>query len=313
VSDLPASPLAEYLSARRRQVDEALARALPPGTGRLSIIHDAMRYSLFAGGKRVRPVLALAAAEAVAPGDPAATSLALPAACAIEMIHTYSLIHDDLPAMDNDTVRRGLPTLHVVHGEGIAILAGDGLLAEAFVLAAREPDEDGRPWIAERKLAAITRIAEAAGTAGMVGGQAIDLLSAGHRRDDQALDAEGLRDMHARKTGALIRAAAAVGAIMAGAGGSRLAAIDRYAASLGLAFQIVDDVLDVEGTVESLGKSAGKDAAADKPTYPAMFGLEESKRLARQAADAAVAALAEEGLDRTRLADIVNWIVSRKS
>jgi geranylgeranyl diphosphate synthase type II len=272
-----------------------------------------MRYSLLAGGKRLRPVLALTAAESVAPGNAEAVSLAMPAACAIEMIHTYSLIHDDLPAMDNDTMRRGKPTLHVVYGEGLAILAGDGLLAEAFALVGREPDDAGRPEIAARKLATIRRIAEAAGASGMVGGQAIDLRAAGHSQGAEALDAESLKDMHARKTGALIRAATVAGAIMAGAASARVDAVDRYATWLGLAFQIVDDVLDVEGEGQELGKTVGKDAAAGKPTYPSLFGLDASKRMAQEAADAAVAALAGAQLDRSRLAEIAQWVVSRTS
>ena len=309
----PDGDFREYVRARRDEVDAALARVLPATTGRLATIHEAMRYSLFAGGKRIRPILALAAAEAVAPGDAAGVALAMPAACAIEMIHTYSLIHDDLPAMDNDTLRRGKPTLHVVYGEGLAILAGDGLLAEAFILLAREPDASRQPKVAARKLATIRRIADAAGALGMVGGQALDLQATGRWRGAGALDLEGLRDMHARKTGALIRAAAVSGAIMAGAPRARVDAVDRYATSLGLAFQIVDDVLDVEGTDDALGKTTGKDAAADKPTYPAMFGLEESKRLAHQAAEAALDALAAEDLGASRLADIVGWVVSRTS
>jgi geranylgeranyl pyrophosphate synthase len=310
----PAQPsLREFLSARREEVEQALARALPPAAGRLATIREAMRYSLFAGGKRLRPVLALTAAETVAPGDPLAAGLAMPAACAIEMIHTYSLIHDDLPAMDNDSMRRGKPTLHVVYGEGLAILAGDGLLAEAFALLAREPDDTGRPEIAARKLAAIRRIADAAGAAGMVGGQAIDLGSVGRSHGADALDRDGLKDMHARKTGALIRAATTAGALMAGAEPPRVEAVDRYAAWLGLAFQIVDDVLDVEGKGQDLGKTAGKDAAAGKPTYPALFGLDASKRMAQEAADAAVAALAGVQMNRSRLAEIAQWVVSRTS
>jgi geranylgeranyl diphosphate synthase type II len=305
--------LREFLGARRDEVEQALARALPPATGRLATIREAMRYSLFAGGKRLRPVLALTAAETVAPGDFTAAGLAMPAACAIEMIHTYSLIHDDLPAMDNDSMRRGKPTLHVVYGEGLAILAGDGLLAEAFALLAREPDDAGRPEIAARKLAAIRRIADAAGAEGMVGGQAIDLQAVGRSHGADALDTDGLKDMHARKTGALIRAAAVAGAIMAGAEPPRVEAVDRYAAWLGLAFQIVDDVLDVEGEGQDLGKTAGKDAVAGKPTYPALFGLDASKRMAQEAADAAVAALAGSQMDRSRLAEIAQWVVSRTS
>ena len=309
----PRVPLHDYLRSRRDEVDQALARLLPPAAGPLAAIRDAMRYSLLAGGKRLRPVLTLTAAEAVAPADPAVAGLALPAACAIEMIHTYSLIHDDLPAMDNDTLRRGKPTLHVVHGEGVAILAGDGLLAEAFALLARDPDDEGRPDIGARKLAVIRRIADAAGAAGMVGGQAIDLQAVGQTAGPDALDADGLKDMHARKTGALIRAAAVAGAIMAGAPPARVDAVDRYASSLGLAFQIVDDVLDVEGEGQALGKTTGKDAAAGKPTYPSLFGLAASKRMAQDAADAAVAALADAQLDHSRLAEIAQWVVSRTS
>src|SRR4051794_19507761 len=252
-----------------------------------------MRYSVFAGGKRLRPILTLAAAstvECVRAGNTAtrfgpAIDLALPAACAIELIHTYSLIHDDLPAMDDDTLRRGRPTLHVVYGDGIAILVGDGLQAEAFALLAREPQSTDVVMLS-RKLRVFHTIAEAAGTTGLVGGQAIDLQAAGLAPGHElSLDADALRAMYARKTGALIRAAAASGAIMAGAAGPGLAAIDVYADSLGLAFQIVDDILDVEGTDAALGKTAGKDASAEKPTYPALFGLERSRLLALECAD----------------------------
>ena len=313
MSDPAQLPLREYLRTRREEVEQALARALPPVDGRLATIREAMRYSLLAGGKRLRPVLALTAAETVAPEERDAASLAMPAACAIEMIHTYSLIHDDLPAMDNDSMRRGKPTLHVVYGEGLAILAGDGLLAEAFALLARDPDDTGRPELAARKLATIRRIADAAGAAGMVGGQAIDLQAPGHTVGPEALDADGLKDMHARKTGALIRAATVAGAIMAGAPSAHVGVVDRYASWLGLAFQIVDDVLDVVGEDKDLGKTAGKDAAAGKPTYPSLFGLAASKRMAQEAADSAVAALSGTPFDRSRLAEIARWVVSRTS
>jgi geranylgeranyl diphosphate synthase, type II len=306
-------PLRDYLNARRDEVERALARLLQPAAPRLATICDAMRYSLLAGGKRLRPVLTLTAADTVAPDAVESVRLAMPAACAIELIHTYSLIHDDLPAMDNDSLRRGKPTLHVVHGEGMAILAGDGLLAEAFAILSREPDDAGRPEVAARKLETIRRIADAAGVTGMVGGQAIDLQAVGHSHGADALDAEALKDMHARKTGALIRAATVSGAIMAGASPEGVDAIGRYASWLGLAFQIVDDVLDVEGEGQKLGKTAGKDAAAGKPTYPALFGLDASKRMAQEAADAAVAALAAAQLDRSRLAEIAQWVVSRSS
>src|SRR5689334_16248304 len=254
-----------------------------------------MRYSLFAGGKRLRPILALAAAEAVATANNEPVddgrARALPAACALELIHTYSLVHDDLPAMDNDTLRRGRPTSHVVFGEGQAILAGDALLTEAFALMAREPDD---PGLASRKLRAIRIVAEAAGACGMVGGQAIDLDAAG---SGASFDGEGLRAMHARKTGALIRAAAAAGAVMAGATDSQLAAIETFASHLGLAFQIVDDILDVEGASQDLGKTAGKDAAAGKPTYPALYGLEMSRRMAADCVSRALTALQEARLE----------------
>src|SRR5688572_26641627 len=231
-----------------------------------------MAYSLLAGGKRLRPILCLVSAEAVG-GD---RVLAMPAACAIELIHTYSLIHDDLPAMDNDTMRLGRPTLHVVAGEGMAILAGDGLLTEAFYVLAREPSATD-PATVKRKLDVMRIVAGAAGPRGMVGGQAIDLASV--RPDPSGrlaplLDAAELRRMHLKKTGALIRVSATAGAIMGGGTDDQVAAIDAAAAEYGLAFQIVDDILDVEGASAQLGKTAGKDAAAGKPTYPALYGLD---------------------------------------
>jgi geranylgeranyl pyrophosphate synthase len=305
--------LREYLQARRADVDAALARALPDPAACPAIICDAMAYSVDAGGKRLRPVLVLAAADAISGDREDVRELAMPAACAIELLHTYSLIHDDLPAMDNDTLRRGKPTLHVMHGEGMAILAGDGLHAEAFGLLAREPDHAGRPEIAARKLDVLRCVAEAAGAAGMVGGQAIDLRAAGSGAGASGLTVDELRDMHARKTGALIRASALSGAVMAGASPVQLEAIDDYATGLGLAFQIVDDILDVEGESQALGKTLGKDAAANKPTYPLFFGLDESRRLARAATDAALAALVRIGCHDTRLAQIAEWVVSRTS
>src|SRR5258708_10043455 len=238
--------------------------------------------------------------------------MALPVACALELIHTYSLIHDDLPAMDDDTLRRGRPTSHVVFGEGVAILAGDGLLTEAFALMAREPADAHDLTMAARKLRAIRIVADAAGACGMVGGQAIDLEAAGSAT---AFDGEGLRAMHARKTGALIRASAAAGAVMAGAGDAQLAAIERFASELGLAFQIVDDILDVEGASASLGKTAGKDAAAGKPTYPALYGLDASRRMAADCVERAISALAgpeESGLCLGgQLGAIARWVTSR--
>jgi geranylgeranyl diphosphate synthase type II len=269
-----------------------------------------MRYSVAAGGKRLRPVLCLAAAEAVG-GD---RSLAMPAACAIELIHTYSLIHDDLPAMDNDTMRRGRPTLHVVSGEGMAILAGDGLLTEAFALLARKP-ETTDPALVARKLRVTGVVAIAAGATGMVGGQALDLASGVPAAATPAptFDAEALRVMHAKKTGALIRASAVAGAIMGGASDATVERVDAAAADFGLAFQIVDDILDVEGNSMELGKTPGKDAAAGKPTYPALYGLDAARTMAAECLTRAEAALGAAGLADSRLMDIGRWIVSRSN
>jgi geranylgeranyl diphosphate synthase type II len=301
----------DWIEARRAEIDRALAGILPAPPDCPPPVGDAMRYSLTAGGKRLRPILCLASAEAVG-GDRA---VAMPAACAIELIHTYSLIHDDLPAMDNDTMRRGRPTLHGVAGEGLAILAGDGLLTEAFHLLAREP-RTHEPAIASRKLRAIARVAAAAGPSGMVGGQAIDLACVTpdpSGRVAPPLDAVALEAMHARKTGALIRAAAAAGASMGGGTDAHIDAIDRAAAELGLAFQIVDDILDIEGASADLGKTAGKDAAAGKPTYPARYGLDGSRRRAAQCLERAEAALRAAGLADARLLDIGRWIVERSN
>jgi geranylgeranyl diphosphate synthase, type II len=310
-SDLPA-----WLDAQRRIVDAALERWAPDARGAPAVVCDAMRYSLLAGGKRLRPMLVLAAAEAIAERTGASLDgvrdRALPAACAVELIHTYSLVHDDLPAMDNDTLRRGRPTAHVVFGEGMAILSGDALLTEAFALMAREPaGADGSIVDSSvQRLRAIRVIAEAAGASGMVGGQAIDLLAAAPGA--QPLDRPALQDMHARKTGALIRASAAAGAIMAGATDGQLDAVTAYATHIGLAFQIVDDILDVEGASAALGKTAGKDAAAGKATYPALHGLEKSRELAAGCVDRALAALVPERL-AGQLPAIARWVVSRTS
>ncbi|HXT31432.1 MAG TPA: farnesyl diphosphate synthase [Vicinamibacterales bacterium] len=304
------SDLRDWLEARRADVERALERFLPASPACPPRVGEAMRYSVFAGGKRLRPMLALAAAESVAMANgrdlSAARAAALPTACALELIHTYSLVHDDLPAMDDDTLRRGRPTNHVVFGEGLAILAGDGLLTEAFALMSREPRD---PGAAPRKLRAICVVAEAAGACGMVGGQAVDLEAAG---TGASFDGDGLRAMHARKTGALIRASAAAGAVMAGASDAQIEAIERFASELGLAFQIVDDILDVEGASADLGKTAGKDAAAGKPTYPALYGLEESRRMAAECVDRALAALeTQSGLRDGHLPGIAQWVTRR--
>jgi geranylgeranyl pyrophosphate synthase len=312
--------LSSYLDELRQTIEPALETVIASGRYP-TLIADAMRYSLMGGGKRLRPCLTLAVAERVGAmngvSDADARSRALPAACAVEMIHSYSLVHDDLPAMDDDRLRRGRPTTHVVFGDGAAILAGDGLLTEAFVVLAESPSpliDRGAPEpTADQRLRAIEVLSRAAGANGMVGGQAIDLAAAGRVPSvtSPILDASGLEDMHARKTGALIRASATIGAIVAGAGGRVIQAVDAYAREIGLAFQIVDDLLDVEGSHEALGKTAGKDAAAGKPTYPALFGIEESRRLAAACVDRAKRALASEGLGG-RLDDIADWSLGRK-
>ena len=306
-----ADDLQQYLTVRRTAIDTALLASLPSPPSCPSAVADAMRYSVSAGGKRLRPILCLASAEAVG-GN---WRQAMPAACAIEFIHTYSLIHDDLPAMDNDTLRRGQPTLHVIAGEALAILAGDGLLTEAFALMAREP-RDADATLAARKVRVIGIVAAGAGAGGMVGGQAIDLACV---TPDAAgtlpppLDGESLRAMHARKTGALIRASASAGAVMGGGSDAQIDAIDRAAAEFGLAFQIIDDVLDIEGASANLGKTAGKDAAAGKPTYPALYGLDASKRMADECLARAAVALADVRLADSRLLQIGRWIVERSN
>ena len=299
----------EALDGWRLEIEAALVQLLPAPPECPVPLANAMRYSVTAGGKRLRPLLCLASCEAVG-GDRAA---AMPAACAIELIHTYSLIHDDLPAMDNDTMRRGQPTLHITAGEGMAILAGDGLLTEAFALLAREPRGLGHTLI-DRKLRVIGIVATAAGAMGMVGGQAIDLASVNPARDGSTpspLDADGVQLMHAKKTGALVRASAMAGAIMGGAKDTHIEAIDRAAAEMGLAFQIIDDVLDVEGASQALGKTAGKDAAAGKATYPALYGIELSRRMAEECLSRAEASLRTASLGDSRLLDVGRSMIER--
>ncbi len=315
------SATGQYLDELRRLVDGALAHALPAAPDAPAIVIEAMQYSLRAGGKRLRPVLALAAAAAAAAAhgmpEADARARALPIAAALELIHTYSLVHDDLPAMDDDTLRRGRPTSHVMFGDGLAILAGDGLLTEAFALLTEPRSRvapDG-PWAdAGTRLEAAFVIARAAGAAGMVGGQAIDLHAAGKTPaslpHERALSAGTLRDMHLRKTGALITASVVAGAMVAGASRDALASFARYGADVGLAFQIVDDLLDVEGTDAALGKTAGKDAAAGKPTYPSLYGIAASRRLAAECANRAATEASHLG---GRLAEIARVILERTS
>ena len=270
----------KYLTQQCAVVEQALARYMLPEEGGLASHIKTMRYSLFAGGKRIRPILALAAAEALH----AATAPLLPVACALECIHTYSLIHDDLPAMDDDDLRRGKPTCHVVFGEAEAILAGAGLLSFAFELLTHP---DALLGISpEAQLRMINTIAKAIGPVGMVGGQSLDLAAEG-----RAIDFEHLRLIHGYKTGALITASVQAGAIFGQANENQFAALSRYGAQIGLAFQIVDDLLDVEGTTADLGKTAGADAQRNKATYPAFFGVAKTKVMAKEAVDAAVTAL----------------------
>lgn len=313
------SGFSAYLQELRSVVDEALQHALPEGAAP-TLVLDAMQHGLMGGGKRLRPCLTLMTAEAVAPlaglTTPRARLMALPSACAVEMVHCYSLVHDDLPAMDNDTLRRGRPTTHVLYGDGLAVLAGDGLLTEAFGLLAASPSPVapiGAPEApAERRLRAISILATAAGAVGMVGGQAVDLRAAGRVPSHPAepLGERELRDMHARKTGALIRAAAISGAMIVGVDDAIIAAVDYYAQEVGLAFQIIDDVLDVEGSAADLGKTAGKDAASGKPTYPALHGVEESRRLAIDCVARAKATLDAAGLSG-RLTELADWSLTR--
>jgi geranylgeranyl diphosphate synthase type II len=255
-----------FLAAEREHIDGALDRLLPAADAWPARLHEAMRYAVFGGGKRVRPVLVRAACRASG-GDPEGV---LEAACALELVHTYSLIHDDLPALDNDTLRRGRPTVHVAFDEPLAILAGDALLTEAFAVMATFPEGEG---FAARRAEACRLVAGAIGSRGMVGGQVEDLEATGVPPDAGRLDR-----IHRAKTGALIGAAVELGALLAGADGAHREAFAGFGQRLGLLFQIADDILDVTGSAASLGKSPGKDAAAGKLTYPAVFGLDAANR-----------------------------------
>jgi len=283
-----------YPDDLRALVDDALAElrfaASPPTAG----LEEAMRYSLLAGGKRVRPVLALSTARALG-ADPARF---LPVACAVELIHTYSLIHDDLPAMDDDELRRGLPTSHVKYGEDVAILAGDGLFAEAVRLFCEQPGEPVRVLAALRELAAAT------GVDGMVGGQYVDVIG----RED---DAEGLRGLHALKTGRLIAASVGLVLILEGVGEPETMPYRRFADELGVLFQIVDDILDVTESDEQLGKPHGSDARHGKLTYVSLFGLDRARELAAESHAKATAALAEAGGETDDLRRVADYIFTR--
>jgi geranylgeranyl diphosphate synthase type II len=290
--------ITDYLAEKKRDVDECLARMVPAESEVPPIIHGAMRYSLFAGGKRVRPILVLAVGESL--GGARAALLHLGAA--IEMIHTYSLIHDDLPALDNDDLRRGRPTCHKVFGEAIAILAGDALMTRAYQVLAELPEVPD-----STRLAIILEIALATGTVeGMIGGQVVDLESEG-----KPINAQVLEYIHRSKTGALLTASIRCAALAAGANGRQLSALTGFGNKIGLAFQIVDDILDMTASSEELGKTAGKDQKVKKATYPALYGLPSSRQKAQELISAAVAEIGDLGDRAEPLRELARFVYSR--
>lgn len=299
------SPSFSYLLEKKVIIDQALARYLEDNLPYPPLIFEAVRYSLFAGGKRIRPILCIAALEALGRGGADDYEDILPVACALEMIHTYSLIHDDLPAMDNDDYRRGIPTSHKVFGEDIAILSGDALLTQAFCLMSRA-DLMTRIDPATR-LKAISIIAEAAGMTGLIGGQVMDLKSEGKQAE---LDT--LYQMHNRKTGALIIASLQAGGLLAGADPLAMEALMTYGQNIGLSFQIADDLLNVEGDMAVLGKNTGSDANRGKVTFPALLGCDESRKLAQRLKDEAVAALSNFDHRAEPLRKLAEFIVDRR-
>jgi geranylgeranyl diphosphate synthase type II len=301
-AEAPAGGVAEYLATRREQVDRALERLLPTGDAWPSILHRAIRHSVFAGGKRLRPILCLAAAEVLG----ASADDVLEPACGLEMIHTYSLIHDDLPALDNDDLRRGVPTCHVVFGEATAVLAGDALLTHGLGVFAQYPKGERH---AAAKIRVLETVVEAIGTRGMIGGQMADIEAEQETRPT----AELLTRIHENKTGRLMRASLLAGAILAGADEATLSTVDRYGTRIGLAFQIKDDLLDVESDAATLGKASNKDAAAGKATFPVVWGIERSRALLAENIAAAVADA--ESLPRRGgvLPDLAGFIGARKS
>lgn len=294
--------IAEYLERKRIEVDHFLDLLAPPSVTAPTTLHESMRYSLLAGGKRIRPVLAIAAAEAI--GAPAPGLM--PAACSLEFIHTYSLIHDDLPSMDNDDFRRGKPTNHKVYGEAMAILAGDALLTMAFDLVSRPDLMKGCDPV--RQVQLIQELAYGSGNVGMVGGQVFDIQA-----EHKDIDLATLQTIHKHKTGMLIRAAVRMGAIAAGANDRRLDDMTGYAEDIGLAFQIADDVLNVTGTREELGKNPNTDAERGKKTYPTFYGVDGAKTLADECVTRAIARLASFGPSADPLRGIARYIISRKN
>ncbi len=291
--------LESYLAGKREAVERALDRLLPPADTPPERLHEAMRYSVFSGGKRLRPILAIAAYE-LAGGEGDAV---MAPACASEIVHTYSLIHDDLPAMDDDDLRRGRPTCHKAYGEGLAILAGDGLLTLAFAIVL---GEDALSH--ERRNAVLRELASANGPSGMVGGQAADLEG-----ERSAPTLGSVEFIHTHKTALPIEAAVAIGALSAGAGEDALAALRTYGRAIGLAFQIADDLLDERGTEDEMGKAVGKDRGRGKQTYPAVVGLDKAEERARGLTDEALAALERFGGEAWPLREIARFIVNRRN
>jgi geranylgeranyl diphosphate synthase type II len=283
-------------------VDGELSRLLPPEDAWPATLHRAIRHSLFAGGKRLRPILCLTAAETI--GEESGPALA--PACGLEMIHTYSLIHDDLPALDNDDLRRGKPTCHVVFGEAIAILAGDALLTHGLGTLARYPEEE---IYTETRIRAITAVVEAIGTTGMIGGQVADLEAEKEQHPSEDLVVR----IHESKTGRLIRASLAVGGLLSFAGDEDLERLDAYGRAVGLAFQIKDDLLDIEADAATLGKASGKDAAAGKATFPSVWGVERSREILRRTIEEAVTAAQALGNGGGRLPELARFVGERKS
>jgi len=293
-------PLQAFLAQEVKEIDRVLAHWVPTEATEPASIHKAMRYSLFAGGKRIRPILGIAAARAVSDAPDGVEH----AVCSLELIHTYSLIHDDLPALDNDDLRRGRPTCHKVFGDAMAILAGDSLLTLAFEVLSRLSGVS-----AEIKIRLVEELARASGTVGgMIGGQVHDIEGERQHPTARLLDS-----IHRAKTGALLRASVRMGAIYAGATAEELAALSEYGEHAGLAFQIVDDVLDVEESSEALGKTAGKDQAQQKITFPAVYGLERSRQMAEEERLAAHTALRRFDDRADRLRQIADYIVRRKA
>jgi geranylgeranyl diphosphate synthase type II len=294
--------ITRYLEQKRDEVDRFLESVIPSATTRPTTLHESMRYSLFAGGKRVRPILAIAAAEAV--GSP--SKAILPVASSLELIHTYSLIHDDLPAMDNDDYRRGKPTNHKVYGEAMAILAGDALLTLAFELCSRADLMDGLD--PARQVQIVRELAHGSGNLGMVGGQVLDIQA-----ENKDIDLPTLQAIHQHKTGMLIRAAVRMGAIAAGATAAQLDSLTKYAEDAGLAFQIADDVLNVTGTREELGKDANTDAKRGKKTYPTFYGVAGARKLADECAQRAIGRLSSFDAKADPLRELARYITSRRN